>query len=1214
MRVTNDSKQSPILDDEEQILEWNKDLPNPEPSCVHNLIEHNSHAQPNAPAICAWDGKFSYSELETYASLLAQRLVQLGVERGQFVPLCFEKSAFAVISLFAVLKAGAACVLLDPAHPIGRLQSMVDDIKANLLLCSPDVRPQFRQKAFSDLSILEITEEHLKDIPTSNARLPNIQPENAAIGLFTSGSTGKPKGIIQHHSTAAFSAQTCSRVFGINSDSRVLQWAAYCFDMSVIDMLMTLVGGGCICIPSEQDKTDNLVQTMRDMKVDLATMTPSFAQTIKSEGVDSLKTLVFGGEPVSKDHLTGWPEGIRIINAYGPAEGSVCVAGNADPECPANVGRAVGSVTWIVDESDPSRLVPIGSMGELLTEGPLLARGYLNDPQNTAASFLEDLPWLIRARGAKSIKRVYKTGDLARYGEGGSIILMGRKDTQIKLRGQRIEAAEVEHTISSVLPAGFTVIVDVISPAMRPESQLLVAFIGQGAKTGHDSDEELLTIDNVPKKSLAPDLRAMEGGLKETLPKYMVPSYFITLRYIPATSSGKVDRKRLKHIGVNAATTKTIYAPDGPLNGKSEPDRGSGILLKDVAELWQSTLGLKTRPIDPSSNFFGLGGDSIAAMKLVTMARNACLALTTKQVFEKPTLAAMASVVKPIRSSVDGLNGYGNSHQTTMFAHNSSLKDVFSPNHTLSGLEVEETEEAPDMQAFMVVSGLLRSHGYINYFAFDLKGEINTNRLEAACKILVEHHSVLRTVFGIRAGRVLQIVLKSYTPEFRRHSSQSSTEDVLSQVCETERRCCTGFGDQLVRFLLVERGPADGTLIMRISHAQFDGTSLGLIYSGLQKAYDGHILDPGPQFTDFSRVVKEENNVDAEAFWCDLLQGSSMTSIVDHSKPCYANVINNKIFFTFPFTSIEQTDITLATVVKAAWALVLAEMASTKDVVFGYAVTGREIPLKGVENVVGDCNNAALARVTIRENDTALELLRRIQAQYIDAIPYQSMGLRQMVEQCTDWPRWTRYSTSINHQNYTDAGLDIFRIGDATCTVSYKDFEVDRRDVQVYSWPPKDGQMKIAMAFCDKIVPLELAEKMLKALGENIECLSLDVKAPLVIASDSFCGIPLQVPSSLDDNAVGDLPRPYHFGFSLLDPEAIVSNVWNRFLVDYSKDLLENFVVTDDLPFYSFAGDIVYAAQMSAFYEQEGLRFSMELLIENATKRSQKRLLELMLK
>lgn len=309
--------------DLKQVIEWNQSPPDHVPSCVHNLIEQRAQSQPHAPAVHSWDGAVTYASLTKLSAHLALHLVKLGVGVEILVPLCFEKSMWAVVSMLAVHKAGGAAVFLDSSHPMDRIQSMLQDMDAAILLCSPCIAPKFKNHA---IEVLEVTEFFIDRIDVASClQLPVVQPSNAAIGLFTSGSTGKPKGIIQEHRTAAFSAQTCAKTFGIKSGSRVLQWASYSFDMSVIDMLMTLIGGGCVCIPSDKDRMDNLAESMRDMSVDCAAMTPSVARTVKSANLPSLRTLVFGGEPVSKGDIEGWSDTMKIINGYGPGEASASI-------------------------------------------------------------------------------------------------------------------------------------------------------------------------------------------------------------------------------------------------------------------------------------------------------------------------------------------------------------------------------------------------------------------------------------------------------------------------------------------------------------------------------------------------------------------------------------------------------------------------------------------------------------------------------------------------------------------------------------------------------------------------------------------------------------------------------------------------------------------------------------------------------------------------
>ena len=302
-----------------RISEWNRALPDPVPSCVHDLIEQQRHVRPQAPAVHGWDGDLSYGELADLSDRLGRHLVKLGVCKEVFVPLHFEKSIWAVVSMLAVLKAGAACVFLEPSHPTKRKRIIVQKLKACLLLTSSRTCPE----EGITTSVLQIDKSFIESIESDLLPvLPEVCPNDAAVCLFTSGSTGKPKGIVQEHRTAAFSAQNCARIFGISTDSRVFQWAAYCFDMSVIDMLMTLGAGACLCVPSEKDRMDRLASSIVSMRVNIAAITPSVAKILKAVQMRDLQTLIFGGEAVSREHLEGWPQALRIINAYGPAEGS----------------------------------------------------------------------------------------------------------------------------------------------------------------------------------------------------------------------------------------------------------------------------------------------------------------------------------------------------------------------------------------------------------------------------------------------------------------------------------------------------------------------------------------------------------------------------------------------------------------------------------------------------------------------------------------------------------------------------------------------------------------------------------------------------------------------------------------------------------------------------------------------------------------------------
>ena len=913
-------------------------------------------------------------------------------------------------------------------------------------------------------------------------------------------------------------------------------------------------------------------------------------------------------------------------------------------------------MVWLAYEMDPTVLAPIGTIGEILIEGPLLAKGYLHDPAKTSLAFLEDMPWLLRARGKDRYpRRLYRSGDLARYAKDGSIEFLGRKDTQIKLRGQRIEVEEIEHHIRQYFHGDFAVAVDVIHPADGPATAQLTAFIAPERKPTSVKPKEgdLLSVGLSTSEALLSQLLGLNDKLAKSLPAYMIPSYDIPLTHIPLTSAGKIDRKRLRSLGSGMTTRalSNLLCGTVPHGSVTHLDRTGA--ERQMAELWAKVLSVRPETIGSSDNFFKLGGDSISAMKVVGLAKDCKLRLTTKQMFQHPTLTAISFVVFGGQVSNEDI----------------AMKPAIGGNIDTSAAiaqkqEIQAIEGSPDIQAYMISCGLLKSHGYITFFAFDFDGHCDSAQLDRSCRMLVQHHEILRTTFRLQSGRIQQVVLGTYNTEVVHISSDESTPTLLKNLCRTETTSVNNLEDSILRFVLVQGEHDRTTLILRISHAQFDGTSLHILYRDLKSIYEGQLLPPAPQYIDFARAVQEANNSEAEAFWRSLLHGSSMTHIVRHTKPSYAHVINTTISLQVPApTSIQQIHgITLATLVKSAWASVLSRMSRTSDVVFGYAVTGRNLPVPGIESIVGDCNNAALARIDLSPttSPTVLSLLHQVQNQAASAIPYENVGVRQMVEKCTDWPRWTRYSSSVNHQNYTNAGDNEFRIGAARCTVTYRDLEADRRDVQVYSSPPDpDGMMKLQMAFCDGAIEKSVVEDMLAALGETVGRFAGDVQAPLLLPADASHNhnnnnyhsktantttinlpiIPLTPKTdqrshafrssnnnnktqSEEEYAYPTIIRLQTFRFTFLDPDALVDRVWTKLLACFPPPILYSSspsssssstsspkatdAIGENEPFYNIGGDLVYAAQLSEYYLEEGIGFAMEDLLEWPTKREQR--------
>lgn len=454
-----------------KIWEWNCAVPASVERCIHEMIGEQS--QPTAPAVCAWDGTFTYGELNYLATQLSSRLVSMGAGPETTVPLCFEKSRWATVAMLAVLKAGCNFVALDPALPELRLTQIVRQVQPNVLLTS--CLHQALGARLVDVVIVVSPDAFTTQLELI-APIKPAGPTSIAYVTFTSGSTGTPKGVVIEHRNVASALHHQTDRLGITAKSRFFDFASYSYDVSCSNTLAVLLAGGCICVPSDEDRINNIAGSITSLGANITALTPSVSRLLSPEAVPGLQSLILVGEPVRTSDITRWQGRARVICRYGVSESpaaSTIHAGSSDHPC---IGTGAGLVTWVASSDNHNVLVPLGAVGELLLEGPAIARGYLNDAVNTTAAFIHDPKWL--TTGGRS-GRLYKTGDLVRYQMDGSLIFVGRKDTQVKIRGQRVELEDIEYHVQECLSGMHQLVAEVVmlpGPVSRPS---LVVFVAE---------------------------------------------------------------------------------------------------------------------------------------------------------------------------------------------------------------------------------------------------------------------------------------------------------------------------------------------------------------------------------------------------------------------------------------------------------------------------------------------------------------------------------------------------------------------------------------------------------------------------------------------------------------------------------------------------------------------------------------------------------------
>ncbi|OJJ32580.1 hypothetical protein ASPWEDRAFT_44725 [Aspergillus wentii DTO 134E9] len=1005
-QVCNDSQQrisdlqavSPV--DIVQLAKWNSHLPVALHETIHELILRGSVSQPDRTAISSWDGTVTYRELEVLSRKLALHLIGTGVGSGMIVPLCFNRSKWSVISVVAVLRTGAACLLIDPTHPLDRVQDFVQQSRAVVALVDPSQTALMQGMV---PNVVTVSSTLMDTLDVQGTPLPTIPASSTAFIVFTSGSTGKPKGIVLEHVHITTSIRDHAAGMRVHRDSRCLHFASYAFDVSIYEICTTLVSGGCVCVISEHDRMNNVTAFIRSHNVTWAALTNSTTNIIQPEDVPSLQTLVVGGETITQDVVHKWAPRLGLVIGYGPAETPMCGVGHIPVHGwkSGTFGDIVGGVGWIVTPSDASKLAAIGAVGELLIEGPILAQGYLNNPEKTASSFVNDLPWMNHFRPAGK-GRLYKTGDLVQYNPDGTFRFIGRKDTQVKLRGQRIELGEVEFRIRQCLPEVYNVVAEVIIPSGRNANSVLVAFVHL-TMTSDDSNDLFLT----PTEELRAIFFAAQTQLRGMIPGYMVPGLFIPLGHIPRTTSGKIDRRQLRDRASSLPRTEF----DLFMATWSQKEKPSTELEERLQAILVSVTDLSIDEIGVKDNIFHLGADSITAMKMVTAARKQGISISVADVFSHPTIYDLAGFYntqnpqhQPVSSVVPGaVFGF-----TTQRSFIESIDCTDLPFNTQ---DIYDALPASQGQEDRLIRGSY-------YFMLDFDRPIDCDRLEKACRGLLQRHTIFRTVFIPYQGMIAQIVLRSSNVPIEIVKSDDCLVPFTESLCQKDSFGAPMLGELITRMTLVQGSDDRTTLILRISHAQYDGMSVSVMWRDLVDLYEGRQLPDPIEYSAHVQKWLSAGTSEAYGFWRNLLGASSMTHIKDKdlaekdasiSSPVY---VESKIPLPNP-----PHGITMATLIKAAWSVVLTQLTGDRDVVFGQTNSGRSSSNFDAENLVGLCINAIPVRVKYNPHWTLLDLLRYVQNQHSDSLPFESVELRDIVSQSTPWPQGTGFGSVVTHQN-----------------------------------------------------------------------------------------------------------------------------------------------------------------------------------------------------
>lgn len=597
---------------------WNDTAkPYPSDKCIHQLFEERVGQTPDAIAIEDGSRRLTYRELNRRANQIANFLRGKGVAAEVPVAICLKRSAELLIALLSVLKAGGACVPLDPDYPSERLSHILQDCAAPFLIAEKEL-----------LSVVGTTQAkvlHFSAVATQVEResKENLQfsltPQNLAYLIYTSGSTGKPRGVQLTHGGLVNHGVASIDLYGMTPLERMLQFASISFDIAIEEIFPTWFAGGCV-IPRGDEvplTAAGFLQWIAEHNISALDLPTAYWHELVHELGESgqtlpqsLRLLIVGGEKASSSAYSAWLRAggarVRWVNTYGPTEASVIASAyEPDPKkaFPDNlpIGRPIANVRLHVLDEKLQQL-PIGTPGELHIGGAGLARGYLNQPELTAAKFIDD-PFS-NGPGA----RLYKTGDLVRRLPDGNLEFVGRIDFQVKIRGFRVELGEIEGVLEKHPAVAQAV---VIARDVAGTKQLAAYVIA--SSEGIAANE-------------------LRDYAKKQLPEYMVPADFVFLECFPLTPNGKVDRRALPEPQAIAAASGNVIAPRNEMEFR-------------MARLWAQVLGREA--VGAQENFFDLGGHSLLALRLTSrIEKEFGKKLTLTALIQAPTVEEIVRLIQ----------------------------------------------------------------------------------------------------------------------------------------------------------------------------------------------------------------------------------------------------------------------------------------------------------------------------------------------------------------------------------------------------------------------------------------------------------------------------------------------------------------------------------------------------------------------------------------
>ena len=1007
---------------------------------IHGWFEEQAVQTPEHIALVDRHRQVTYRALNRISTQWAVDLSRKGARPDTIVAIMGQRSPETVVGIIAILKTGAAYLPIDPAYPEERIGYMMRDSGAGIVLTPAP------------------PEDNLPAVDSAHPPLKSTCAAGPAYVIYTSGTTGRPKGVlIEHRSVVRLVAGGGVR-FGFGGRDVWSLFHSFCFDFSVWEMYGALLYGGKLVIIAKMSAQDTrgFLNLLKEQQVTVLNQTPSaffnlmdLALADEEKGL-CLRCVIFGGEALMPARLKGWQEkypAVRLVNMYGITETTVHVTFkeiNA-PDIErgkSTIGKGIPHwTTYVMDRY--LHLVPLAVAGELCVGGDGVARGYMNNPELTADKFVNLTPRTPQDTQSPIHKILtpksyilYRSGDLVRLSAEGELEYLGRIDRQVKVRGFRIELAEIESRLMAH-PAVKEAVV--IARADKNNDKALYAYI-----VPHPTNRTSRTSETSPAK--------LRQYLAESLPDYMVPAYFMQLAQIPLTPNGKVDRKALPEpeIGVGEGYV-------GPGNEVEEK----------LAAIWSEVLGIDPETIGIHRSFFEIGGHSLKATILAArIYKELYVNMPLAKIFGSPTIKGMGQFIGRSR---------GQAYEVIELCEKREYYPVSSMQERMLILnEVEGIHTAYNLLSVWMVEGKLEGQ-----------------RVETALRLLIRRHESLRTSFAIIDGTPIQRVHDRVdgAVEFFDLVGQ---EKEPAEIIENFARAFDLSRAPLLRMGSIKLAQERYILMFDVHHIVSDGTSMTILARDLVYLYEGRDRELPPlrvQYKDFARFCRSgpgRRLIDKqEEYWLDRFAGfqAERAMFTDHPRPPVQSFAGERLSFTFEkaltgkiYRLMQQTSATLYMVLLTALNILLLHYTDRQDIVVGTPIAGREHA--DLENVVGMFVNVLAMRNFTPPDKTFAAFLTEVREHTIRAYENQGYPYGRLVERICpkkDFSRNPLYDVELVVLN-----MESLIQGEGVAALKVRPYPYDSKttqvDISIYVQENKE-EIDFRLVYCRELYRRQTMER-----------------------------------------------------------------------------------------------------------------------------------------